>query len=261
MRYLVDGRDGKAFDLVTRPVKQMAMNLPPFNEELALLTLQPDGVEGSGALPDSLVKLAPLIQDLPPTSQNLVMEMRRDDEGMGLLDTAGLMKMNRTGTFDPAVAKAVTKLIVEGPALPLDEQLSANAINGEAFKLGRVPFGVAVHKDLRWLISEGTDRMLHPVPHPWLSVPHPCSRWKGSAGPYGGLEGYGTDFGGRDLRSSNPFRPSGTGACTLYGPLSQSRARRLRHDDQLHGLMRGKGRSPGGRCAAGGCAQTPARTL
>ena len=160
---LVDGRDGKPFDLMTLPVKQMAMNLPPFNEVLPLATLQPNGAEGDGKLPESLVKLPHLVQDLPPVSQNLVMEMRRDDEGMGLLDSAGLMKMNMSGKFDPMVAKAVEKLIVEGPALSLDEQLNANAINGEAFKMGRVPFDAPIHKDLRWLISEGKDRMLHPV--------------------------------------------------------------------------------------------------
>ena len=73
------------------------------------------------------------------------------------------MHMDMSGTFDPGVAAAVTKLIVEGPALSLAEQLTANAINGAPFKMGVVPFSASLQKDLRWLISEGADRMLHPV--------------------------------------------------------------------------------------------------
>ncbi|MEM7171350.1 MAG: multicopper oxidase CueO [Pseudomonadota bacterium] len=160
---LVDGRDGTPFDLVTRPVKQMAMNLPPFHEELALVTLQPDGADGKGILPDTLVEVPPLVDKLPPASQNLVMGMRLDDEGMGLLKATGLMKMNKAKKFDPAVAAAVTKAIVEGPALPLDEQLTANTVSGAHFKMGVVPFNAPRHKDLRWILSEGSDRMLHPI--------------------------------------------------------------------------------------------------
>ena len=216
---LVDGRDGKPFDLVTRPVKQMAMNLPPFNEELPLVTLQPDAGEGTGRLPDSLVKLEPLVQDLPPVSQNLVMEMNRDDEGMGQLKTAGLMKMNMSGKFDPAVAKAVDKLITDGPALSLDEQLSANAINGAAFQMGKVPFGAPINQDLRWLISEGEDRMLHPVHIPRLPISHSRHRRQGAAGADGGLEGHRADFRRGQLRDPGALRSPGPETCTLHGAL------------------------------------------
>ncbi len=160
---LVDARDGRHFDLVTRPVDQMAMNLPPFDGELGLVTVRPDGAEGAGALPDTLVDLPPLVSDLPPVSQNLVMEMRLDDEGMGLLKSAGLMKMTMAKKTDPAVVKAVTKLITDGPALPLEQQLSANAVNGAPFKFGAASFAAPLDTELRWLISEGSDQMQHPV--------------------------------------------------------------------------------------------------
>lgn len=160
---LVDGRDGTAFDLVTRPVGQMAMNLPPFDVELALMALTPDGADGAGRLPESLVGLPPLVADLPPVSQNLVMGMRLDGQGMGLLKEAGLMKMNMAKKTDPKVVDAVNKLITEGPALPLKDQLSANTINDQPFEMGDVPFGAAINTDLRWMISEGSDAMLHPV--------------------------------------------------------------------------------------------------
>jgi blue copper oxidase len=160
---LVDARHGKPFDLVTRPVKQLGMNLPPFHEELPLVTLDPSGAEGTGQLPDSLVALPPLVESLPPVSQELVMQMLRDEEGMGAVKKSGLMKMNMSGQFDAQVAAAVTKMIVEGPAMSLSEQLSANAINGAPFKMGVVPLEAAFKTDLRWRISEGTDQMLHPV--------------------------------------------------------------------------------------------------
>ena len=51
---LVDARDGKVFDLVTRPVPQMAINLPPFDSELKLVTIRPDGAESKGRLPETL---------------------------------------------------------------------------------------------------------------------------------------------------------------------------------------------------------------
>ena len=160
---LVDARDGTPFDLVTQPVDQMAMNLPPFDAELSLVTLRPDGVEGDGTLPDALVDLPPLVADLPSVSQKLVMEMRLDAQGMGLLKSAGLMKMNMAKKTDPAVVEAVTKLITDGPALPLEQQLSANAVNGAPFKMGAASFAAPLDTELRWLISEGSDQMQHPV--------------------------------------------------------------------------------------------------
>ncbi|SMF55886.1 blue copper oxidase [Tistlia consotensis] len=160
---LVDARNGRPFDLVSRPTGQMAMNLPPFDGELPLVTLRPDGAEGEGRLPDALVQLPPLVAGLPPVSRNLVMQMLLDAQGMDLLKAAGLMKMDREKKTDPAVVKAVTKLITDGPALPLDQQLGANAVNGTPFRMGAVSFSAPLKTDLRWLISEGSDRMQHPV--------------------------------------------------------------------------------------------------
>jgi blue copper oxidase len=160
---LIDARNGIPFDLVTRPVDQLAMNLPPFDTELGLVTLRPDGAEGKGALPDALVDLPQLVEDLPSASQNLVMGMRLDDQGMGLLKSAGLMIMNMSNKTDPEVVKAVNKVITDSPALPLEEQLSANTVNGKSFEMGVVPFGTSLKSEERWIISEGSDRMLHPV--------------------------------------------------------------------------------------------------
>ena len=160
---LVDARNGEPFDLVTRPVSALGMNLPPFNAELGLVTVHPDGAEASGMLPETLVDVPPLLANPPAKSQDLVMQMRLDKEGMGLFKSAGLMEMNKSKKTDPTVVQAVTKLIVDGPALPLKRQLSANAVNGAPFELGATSIAAPLKTDLRWMISEGSDNMLHPV--------------------------------------------------------------------------------------------------
>lgn len=57
----------------------------------------------------------------------------------------------------------VTKLIVDGPALAPSDQLSANGVNGKPFALAEKGFAARHNEDLRWRVSEGSDRMLHPV--------------------------------------------------------------------------------------------------
>ena len=91
------------------------------------------------------------------------MGMRLDEQGMGLLKGAGLMEMDKVGSMDQAVVDRMVKLIQDGPALSLAEQLSANTVNGRSFELSQAPFEVPIHRNLRWLVSEGTDGMLHPV--------------------------------------------------------------------------------------------------
>lgn len=160
---LVDGRDGSAFDLVTLPVSQEIMRLPPFDGPLPLVTIRPDGADGKGQLPQSLAALPPLPEQLPPVSQELVMDMFRDQQGMMPLKRAGLMAMAESGKTDPAVVARVVDLIVNGPALARSDQLSANGVNGKSFALGESGFAAARNQDLRWRIAEGSDRMLHPV--------------------------------------------------------------------------------------------------
>jgi blue copper oxidase len=97
---LVDGRDGVTFDLVTLPVPQEIMRLPPFDQPLPLLTVRPDGADGNGRLPFHLATLPPLPGEPPPVSQQLVMSMFDDKSGMMLLDRAGLIPMSGTSKMD-----------------------------------------------------------------------------------------------------------------------------------------------------------------
>jgi blue copper oxidase len=158
---LVDGRDGRAFDLVTLPNPQAIMRLPPFDQPLSLVTIRPDGAEGTGQLPSRLAVLPPLPSEPPPVSQQLVMNMFKDAQGMGPVKAAGLGMA--AGKIDPAVVARVTDLIVNQPALPEADQLSANGVNGKPFSLARMDFSAPRNQDLRWRISEGSDVMLHPV--------------------------------------------------------------------------------------------------
>lgn len=160
---LVDARNGENFDLITKPVDQMAMNLPPFDQDLALMTFQPDGKDGSGILPVGLVKLPPVAELSDEPTQKLEFGMNLDDEGMGLFMKAGLPKLMASGKANREIADAVTNAIVDGPDLSMETQLSANAINGKSFDISRVDFDVSINQDQHWVFSEGTDRMLHPV--------------------------------------------------------------------------------------------------
>lgn len=160
---LVDGRDGRAFDIVTLPVAQDIMRLPPFDGALPLVTIRPDGAAGTGQLPSSLAVLPALPGQLPPMSQELVMNMFRDQQGMLPLKKAGLTAMVKSGKTDPAVVARVVNLTVNEPALSQTEQLSANGVNGTPFSLKRMDFAAARNQDLRWRIAEGSDVMLHPV--------------------------------------------------------------------------------------------------
>jgi blue copper oxidase len=158
---LVDARDGRAFDLVTLPNPQPIMRLPPFDQPLSLVTIRPDGAEATGQLPSRLAVLPPLSSEPPAISQQLVMNMFRDAQGMGPVKAAGLGMA--AGKIDPAVVTRVTDLIVNEPAPPEADQLSANGVNGKPFSLARMDFSAARNQDVRWRISEGSDLMLHPV--------------------------------------------------------------------------------------------------
>jgi len=89
--------DGRAFDIVTLPVAQDIMRLPPFDGPLPLVTIRPEGADGTGQLPSSLAVLPALPQQLPPMNQELVMNMFRDQQGMMSLKMAGLMAMVKSG--------------------------------------------------------------------------------------------------------------------------------------------------------------------
>ncbi len=160
---MVDCRSGVPFNLVTLPVEQPIMRLPPFDGPVTLVTIRPDGADGPGELPAALARLPPVSSELPPISQQLVMNMFRDEEGMMPLKKAGLMAMAKSGKTDLSAVARVAKLIVDQPELSRAAQLSANGVNGRPFALDEPFFAARRDQQLRWRISEANDRMLHPV--------------------------------------------------------------------------------------------------
>ena len=160
---MVDCRSGTPFDLVALPVGDPIMRLPPFDVPVPLVTIRPDGADGTGQLPTSLAKLPPVPAVLPAVSQALVMNMFRDDDGMMPLMKAGLVAMAKSGRSDPAVIARVTRLIEGEPELSSAVQLSANGVNGKPFALNEPGFAARRGEDLHWRISETNDQMLHPV--------------------------------------------------------------------------------------------------
>ncbi|MBV8451579.1 MAG: multicopper oxidase domain-containing protein, partial [Deltaproteobacteria bacterium] len=165
---MVDCRSGMPFDLVALPVGEPIMRLPPFNGPAPLVTVRPDGGEGPGTLPTSLAILPPIPTALPEVSQELVMNMFRDKDGMMPLTKAGLgmgkgMDTSMGGKIDPAVVARVTRLIEDQPELSRAAQLAANGVNGKSYALTEAGFAVRRSQDLRWRVSEGDDPMLHPV--------------------------------------------------------------------------------------------------
>jgi blue copper oxidase len=175
---MVDCHSGAPFDLVALPVGEPIMRLPPFDGPLPLVTIRPEGADGRGTLPTSLAKLPTIPTALPDVSQELVMNMFRDKEGMMPLMKAGLrmgsgsgmamgsgmsMSKGMDGKIDPAVVTRVTRLIEDQPELSRVAQLSTNGVNGKSFALGEPGFTAKRGQDLRWRISEGEDPMPHPV--------------------------------------------------------------------------------------------------
>jgi blue copper oxidase len=139
------------------------MRLPPFDTVVPCVRIRPDGANGQGKFRDALAKLPTLPTELPPVSQQLIMNMFHDEEGMKPLREAGLMKFSTNGKQDSETVARVTRLIVDQAQLSEATQLSFNGVNGKPFALNEPGFSVQRNKTMRWRISEESDRMLHPV--------------------------------------------------------------------------------------------------
>ncbi|WP_107759234.1 multicopper oxidase CueO [Dickeya sp. Secpp 1600] len=93
---LVDARDGKAFDVVTLPVTQMGMSVPPFDQPLPVLRIQPTLQPGAGTLPETLATLPalPSMSGLKTRQLQLTMDPQLDMLGMqALMQRYGMQAM------------------------------------------------------------------------------------------------------------------------------------------------------------------------
>ncbi|WP_284603822.1 multicopper oxidase CueO [Dickeya dadantii] len=193
---LVDARDGKAFDMVTLPVTQMGMSVPPFDQPVPVLRIQPTLQPGAGTLPETLAALPalPSTSGLKTRQLQLAMDPQLDMLGMqalmqryGMQAMAGMdmtghgamqgmshggemnmsssamqhggMNMNH-GAMKPGGMNHGGMNHQAGQA-PLDI-LSGNRINGVAFQMGQPMFDVRRGDVEVWNISGQGDMMLHP---------------------------------------------------------------------------------------------------
>lgn len=193
---MVDARNGKAFDLLTLPVRQMGMTLAPFDAALPLLRIRPSLIEGNGRLPDSLARLPalPASQGLPSRTLTLSMDPELDRQGMQALmsryghgamagmsmahgDTGAMAGMKMDGQGDGMAGMDHGDMAMpagemqhdtmagmqedKGSAKPLDLH-GGNRINGQAFAMNDPQFAVKRGRTERWIISGEGDMMLHP---------------------------------------------------------------------------------------------------
>lgn len=182
---LVDCRDGKPFELVTLPVKQMGMTLAPFDTLLPVLHIVPTQETGHKTLPDALVALPlmPALNDLPKRIFKLSMDPRLDKQGMEELmqryGHAAMAGMSMDMHDGHGTAKAPSMQMDHStmnqkdmghgamghsaaPAEKPFDLLHSNFINDAAFAMNTPAFDVKQGQYERWVISGVGDMMLHP---------------------------------------------------------------------------------------------------
>ncbi|MFC0226423.1 multicopper oxidase CueO [Serratia aquatilis] len=177
---LVDASDGKPFDIVTLPVKQMGMTLAPFDLPLPVLRIQPSLELGVKSMPDSLVKLPalPSLSGLQERWLQLMMDPKLDTLGMqGLMDRYGHQAMagmsmdhskadagNSTAAMDHGNMAGMdhSKMAGMEHEAPSFDFSHGNMINGKAFDMAKPAFEVKRGQYEKWTISGEGDMMLHP---------------------------------------------------------------------------------------------------
>ncbi|MDN6114230.1 MAG: multicopper oxidase CueO [Enterobacterales bacterium] len=183
---LVDTRDGKAFDIITLPVKQMGMTLPPFDRALPVLHIQPTLKSIEAKLPDALVNMpaVPAADNVKTRWLQLMMDPQLDMMGMqmmmqryGMASMAG-MDMKGHGNMAGMDHGQMQGQMTHGQmghgkmhhgGMEQDNQMSAgydfmhgNKINGIAFDMAKPMFDVKRGTYEKWTISGEGDMMLHP---------------------------------------------------------------------------------------------------
>ncbi|OOF58279.1 multicopper oxidase CueO [Rodentibacter genomosp. 2] len=172
---LIDLSDGKAVDLVSLPVNQMGMGLPPFNQKLPLLSLETTLQKGQGSLPTKLANLpkVKIPKDIVVRRFQLSMDPELDHQGMQLvMQKYGHQGMNMMHHMNmpehtmPISHDAHMQHMKHSGdmSVPKKETLdiwTANRINGQSFHHHPV-FSTKQGQYEKWVISGEGDMMLHP---------------------------------------------------------------------------------------------------
>ncbi|ORF07112.1 multicopper oxidase [Snodgrassella alvi] len=161
---MVDTSNGKAFDLLTLPVKQMGMNLPPFDQPCPIVRVSVLSSRNDASLPDQLTSSLPV---LPALSQlvhrhfQLSMDPELDSMGMqALQQLAGKSAMPMEHmSMHQSHMEMMHNMHTDKNALDL---MHANRINGLTFDMNKPAFAASKGKYECWEISGLGDMMLHP---------------------------------------------------------------------------------------------------
>ncbi|HKN04610.1 MAG TPA: multicopper oxidase CueO [Buttiauxella sp.] len=184
---LVDTRDGKAFDIVTLPVKQMGMTVAPFDQPVPVVRIQPLIIAAYGELPDKLVTV-PAIPNhegvterwlqlmMDPMLDMMGMQALMDKYGpqaMGGMNMSGHENMGNMGNMGNM--SNMSNMSNMGNMSNMDHGSmnhgkqgagfdfhNANKINGKAFDMNTPAFAAEKGKYEKWTISGEGDMMLHP---------------------------------------------------------------------------------------------------
>ncbi len=165
---LIDTSDGSAFDIMTLPVIQIGMTLPPFDDALPVLRIETTLQIGQKKLPDTLVTLPalPTISGLTQRTLQLSMDPQLDILGMealvakyGKKAMAG-MSMDAHGKMDMPEHGSM-KMNPQENRNELD-LFNSNFINGQPFNMMKPMFNVKKGQYEKWTISGEGDMMLHP---------------------------------------------------------------------------------------------------
>ena len=176
---LIDCSDGKAFDLVTLPVKQMGMTLAPFDKPLPVLRIQPTLTQSGSSLPDTLMPLPALVSvdNLPTRWLQLMMDPQLDQQGMAALmkryghkAMAGMSMDHGGGDMAAMPGMSGSEHEGHGSMAGMDMSKSSagydfmqgNKINGKAYDMNVPAFDVKQGQYEKWTISGEGDMMLHP---------------------------------------------------------------------------------------------------
>jgi len=168
---LVSTHDRKPFEVVTTPVQQMGMTTPPFDKIVPLLTVTPSAQEATGKMPDQLANLPSADPTLATVTRRLVLAMddRLDGQAMALMMERKMSQpmadANGQSGNDamPLSQDEAMKAPKLGPLLTREELKTINSINGRSFDMQHIEFEAIQGRLEHWIISQGTDRMVHPV--------------------------------------------------------------------------------------------------
>lgn len=166
---LVDTSDGKAFDIITKPVQQMGMNLPPFNNNMPVLTIQPSSERNQATLPDHLVDMPaiPTIPNLYQRHLDLTMNPQLDKIGMQAFQdkypqhSMANMDMDDMNMDMSHGHEMHMDHMTHHSEHPFDFH-NGNMINGKAYDMNHPLFNVKQGKYEEWVISGKGDMMVHP---------------------------------------------------------------------------------------------------